>query len=158
MVLPSKWRGLQPQSEHGRRAENQSQQMLRKIVRLTLRGGGWRNAAQVCRQKSGLGCLESFSKKFKQDVADERGDHGNCKIGSGKHISDCPSHAPLLPHAGALKFSHQKIGIKQEDDKTDLDQRPPNILLHSNIASLPETCHRTKSVFHAKRALISQPV
>jgi hypothetical protein len=37
-----------------------------------------------------------------------------------------------LPHARALKFFHQKVGIKQEDDKTDLDQRSPDTFLHSN--------------------------
>jgi aromatic ring-opening dioxygenase catalytic subunit (LigB family) len=36
-------------------------------------------------------CLESLSKKFKKDITDERGYHGNFKIGSGKNISDCPS-------------------------------------------------------------------
>ena len=36
-------------------------------------------------------CLESLSQKFKKDITDERGYHGNFKIGSGKNISDCPS-------------------------------------------------------------------
>jgi hypothetical protein len=43
--------------------------------------------------------LESFSKKFKKDITDERGYHGNFKIGSGNNISDCPSYTPLQPHA-----------------------------------------------------------
>jgi hypothetical protein len=44
-------------------------------------------------------CLEFLPKKFKKAITDERGDHGNSKIGSGKNISDCPSHSPLLPDA-----------------------------------------------------------
>ena len=43
--------------------------------------------------------LESLSKKFKKHITDEPGDRANYKIGSGKNISDCPSQAPLLPHA-----------------------------------------------------------
>ncbi len=31
------------------------------------------------------------------------------KLAAGKNISYRPSNAPLLPHAGALKFAHQKI-------------------------------------------------
>ena len=74
-------------------------------------------------------CLTFFPKKFKGDVADDRGYRGDFKIGSGKNISDCPSYAPLFLHARALKFSHQKIGIKQENDKTYLDDRLPNTFL-----------------------------
>ena len=44
-------------------------------------------------------CLESLSKKFKNDIADERGHRGNFKIRGSKNISDCPSYTPLLPHA-----------------------------------------------------------
>jgi hypothetical protein len=36
-------------------------------------------------------CLELLPKEFKKHIADERGDHGNFKIGSGKNISDGPS-------------------------------------------------------------------
>jgi hypothetical protein len=43
--------------------------------------------------------LESLSKKFEKAIADEGSYRGNCKIGSGKNISDCPSYATLLPHA-----------------------------------------------------------
>jgi hypothetical protein len=37
---------------------------------------------------------------------------------------------PLFPHPRALKLSHQKIGIEQEDDKSYLDRRPPDVFLH----------------------------
>jgi hypothetical protein len=43
--------------------------------------------------------LELLPKKFKKAVTDERGDHGNSKIGSGKNICDCQSYSPLLPDA-----------------------------------------------------------
>src|SRR5271169_5414329 len=76
-------------------------------------------------------CLKSLSKKFKEDVSDDRGYRRNFKIGSGKDISDCPSHTLLLTHARALKFSHQQIGIKQKDDKTNFNDSSPNTFLHS---------------------------
>jgi hypothetical protein len=87
-------------------------------------------AVSLAAQNQRLVCLESLSKKFKKDVTDQSGRHGNSKIGSGKNISDGPSYAPLLAHTRALKFSHQEIGIKQEHDKPNLDHRSPGILLH----------------------------
>jgi hypothetical protein len=66
---------------------------------------------------------KSLSKKFKKDIADQRGDHRNFKIGSGEKISDGPSYTPLLPHARVFKLSHQEIRVEQEDDKAYLDHR-----------------------------------
>ena len=38
------------------------------------------------------------------------------------------AHTPLFhPHTRTLKFLHQKIRIKQEDDKAYLDERPPDV-------------------------------
>ena len=76
-------------------------------------------------------CLESLSEKLKKDITNERGYRGNFKIGGSKDISNCPSDTPFLSHARALKFSHQEIRIEQEDDKTYLDHRSPDIFLHS---------------------------
>src|SRR5579863_4029845 len=73
---------------------------------------------------------ELLAKKFKKDITDERRDHGDSKIRSGKYISDCPSQTPRLSHPRALKFSHQEIGIKQENNKGYLDHRSPDIVLH----------------------------
>jgi hypothetical protein len=75
-------------------------------------------------------CLESLSEKLKKDITNERGYRGNFKIGGSKHISDGPSYPPFLPHSRAFKFSHQKIRIEQEDDKTYLDHSSPSIFLH----------------------------
>jgi hypothetical protein len=46
-----------------------------------------------------LSCLESLSKKFKEELTDERGYQGDFKIGNGKNISACPSYTPLQSHA-----------------------------------------------------------
>jgi hypothetical protein len=48
---------------------------------------------------SAAGCLEPLSEKFKQDVADERGDQSDPKIERGKDICHSPSQTSLLPHA-----------------------------------------------------------
>ena len=50
--------------------------------------------------------LELLPKKFEKDITAERGHGGNFKIGCSKDICNCPNETPLLPHAGALKFSH----------------------------------------------------
>jgi hypothetical protein len=91
--------------------------------------------------------LEFLSKEFKKDVTDECGYHGDFKIGNRKNISDCPNDTPLPPHSRALKFSHQKVGIKQEDNKSHLDHRSPDIFLHGKYDSSaePAGCLATRS-------------
>ena len=88
-------------------------------------------------------CLESLSKKFEKDITDERGYRGNFKIGSSKNIFDCPHYAPLHSHTGTLKFSHQQIGIEEEDDKAALDYSSQDIFLHGNIDSLVASIDET---------------
>jgi hypothetical protein len=74
--------------------------------------------------------LEPGSEKFKEEVADESGYGGNFKIRGGKDVADRPGDASLPAHTGALKFSHQKIGIKQEHNEGDFDQGSPGVFLH----------------------------
>jgi hypothetical protein len=76
--------------------------------------------------------LESLPKEFKKAITDERGDHGNLEVGRRENIYDCPRYTSLLTHARAFKFTHQEIGIKQEDDKTYFDNRSPDTFLHGN--------------------------
>ena len=59
----------------------------------------------------------------------------NLKISNGKNISNRPGKPSLLPHARPFKLSHQEIGIKQEDDKSDLDHSAQHILLHRESRS-----------------------
>jgi hypothetical protein len=80
--------------------------------------------------------LKLLSKKFKKAVADERGYGGNSKVGRGKNIFECRSYTPFLSQARALEFSHQEIGIKEEDDKAYLDYRSPDIFLHCGPVNL----------------------
>ena len=69
--------------------------------------------------------LNSLAEIFKNDVADHSGNHGDGEIRGGENIVDgeCES---LSLRIRMLEFAHQEIGIKQEDDETNLDQRPPN--------------------------------
>src|SRR5208282_1160096 len=100
-----------------------------------------------CRESQSPDCLESLSKKFKKDITDERGHHGNGKIRCGKDVSDRPAHAPLLPHPRALKLSHQEVGIKEEDDKSYFDHRSREILLHRKSTPGPLRCSRHENHF-----------
>ncbi len=77
-------------------------------------------------QRSGI-----FPKKFKNKITDKRRNHGNSKISLAENISDCPSKALYAPQTRACKLSHQEIGIKEEDYKTNLDYGAPDILFHS---------------------------
>src|ERR1035441_8291038 len=76
-------------------------------------------------------CLEFLSQKFEKDIPKKRSDQRNFKVGNRKDIADGPDESLLLSHAGVLKLPHQKIGIEQEEDKTYLDHRSPDIFLHS---------------------------
>jgi hypothetical protein len=82
--------------------------------------------------------LESSPKKLNKEITDDCGYHGNFKIRSGKDVTNRPGQAPLLSGARTFKFSHQKIGIKQKDDKAHFDQRPQSSPLHGSIDSLAE--------------------
>jgi hypothetical protein len=85
--------------------------------------------------------LESLSQKFKEDITNERGYDGNSKVGGGKDVFDCRGYTSLLSYAGALEFSHQEIGIKEEDNETHLDHRSPDVFLHREPLKSPDaTC------------------
>jgi hypothetical protein len=74
--------------------------------------------------------LELGPQKFEKNVPDQGGDHGDCQIGEREDIPDRPCHAALGSPTGALKFSHQQVGIKEEDDEPDFDQSPPPDVFH----------------------------
>jgi hypothetical protein len=76
--------------------------------------------------------LESFSKELEKNVTDQPGDCGDHKIRRREDICHRPSQPLLLTQSRALKFSHEKIGIKKEDDEADLDHRSPNVLFHGD--------------------------
>jgi hypothetical protein len=41
-------------------------------------------------------CLEFLPEKLEEDIADQRGDHGNFKISRGKHVSEGPRVTPFF--------------------------------------------------------------
>jgi len=43
--------------------------------------------------------LESVTKKFKKDVANHPGNHGDSKVGSSKDVGDRPNYTSLTTHA-----------------------------------------------------------
>ena len=61
------------------------------------------------------------------------------KLAIVKTSSIAPHYAPFRPQTRTLKFPHQEIGIKQEDDKAYLDHRPPDIFLHPKKSILLAT-------------------
>jgi len=69
--------------------------------------------------------LNSLSEVLKNEVADHSGDGGNSEIRGGEDIPNSESES-LFVAICMLEFAHQQIGIEQEDDETNLNQRPPN--------------------------------
>src|ERR1700691_6488153 len=90
-------------------------------------------------------CLEFFSEKFKEAVADERGDQSNFKVGRGKNIFDCPNDTSTSRHAGAFKLAHQEISVEEEDNKRDLDHPSQDIFLHSRTRRFPFLGENTRA-------------
>ncbi len=78
----------------------------------------------------GFARLELFAQKFEEDVADDGGDDGDFKIGGGTDIAQGPDQATLPPGAGAFEFSHEEIGIEEEEDEGNFDHRSQDIFLH----------------------------
>ena len=66
--------------------------------------------------------LKSLSKAVKKQVADQSRNNGNNQIRDRKDIFNGESQT-LPPAICTSKFPHQKIGIEQEDYKTDLYER-----------------------------------
>jgi hypothetical protein len=77
---------------------------------------------------------ELLSEKFEEGKADDGGYCSNFKISSGKNIFERRGYASFLAEARALKFSHQKIGIKEKDDESYLDRRSQDIFLHRSLS------------------------
>jgi hypothetical protein len=64
------------------------------------------------------------SQEIEEDVSGQGGDQGNCEVVFGEDIGESPSQAAFLGDAGALEFSHEEIGIEQENNKGYFDQTP----------------------------------
>jgi len=60
---------------------------------------------------------------------------GNFEIGNSKDIFDAHT-TPLFNPIPDRSNSPSEIGIKEEDDKSHLDCRPPDIFLHARIIPL----------------------
>jgi len=61
-----------------------------------------------------------FPKKLHHEITDERRNDCDGKIDFGKNIMESPSQACGAKHAGAGKFPHQEVGIKEEDYEAHL--------------------------------------
>lgn len=76
--------------------------------------------------------LKSSSQRFDENIADDRGDRGDFKVGGGEDVSERPGEAFLLANARVFKFSHEEIGIEQEDDESDFNRRSQGIFLYGH--------------------------
>jgi hypothetical protein len=69
--------------------------------------------------------LEAFPKEFENGVPNQAGYDGDYEIFRCENVQDCDGQS-FAAFVGAREFSHQEIGIKQENDKADFDERPPD--------------------------------
>jgi hypothetical protein len=68
--------------------------------------------------------LKLLPEEFKNDIANQRRDYSNNKIGERENIFEGEGQA-LSGAVRARKFPHEEIGIKKKDDETEFDQRSP---------------------------------
>jgi hypothetical protein len=71
-----------------------------------------------------------LSQKFEKYKSAERGDDRNSEVRLSENVANRPEKSLGSPHAGALEFSHEQIGVKKENDKANLDQRSAKISFH----------------------------
>jgi hypothetical protein len=69
--------------------------------------------------------LELFAEVFDDYETDQPGQDGDCEVREGENVVDCECEGLALTVC-ASEFSHQEIGIEEEDDKADFDHRSPN--------------------------------
>ena len=68
--------------------------------------------------------LNFFPEMVKNNVAHEGGNQGDHEIGNREYILNRVSQGLPLRAVGVRELPHQKVGIKEEDDETHLDEGP----------------------------------
>jgi hypothetical protein len=81
------------------------------------------------------GVARAVPQTLHQHVTDQRSDNGNDKIFPGEDVTQIPYQALVVPAGGAFHLTHQKVGIKQENDESDFDYGSPNTILHIAVCS-----------------------
>jgi hypothetical protein len=94
--------------------------------------GAWDEGAKAQVEKTAFrekakSTLTVLPQLFKHDVANQRRNNGDRKICFGKNIIQ-GKHQTLPFSAAGFKFSHQEIGIKEEDDKCHFYYSAPDRL------------------------------
>jgi len=70
--------------------------------------------------------LGAFAQMLEDDVADGRGDDGDGEILDGEDVVEGDGEG-LASAVGAVEFAHEEVGIEEEDDERDLDDRSADV-------------------------------
>jgi len=70
--------------------------------------------------------LELFAEVLKDDVADGGGDDGNCEVPDGEDVVEGDGEG-FTAATGAVELSHEEVGVEEEDDESDLDERAQGV-------------------------------
>ena len=68
--------------------------------------------------------LEFLAEMVKDDVGDQSGNYGDTEIRGGENIVQGEGEG-FAGAVGASEFAHQEIGIEEEDDEADFNDRSP---------------------------------
>jgi len=70
--------------------------------------------------------LEIFAQGLEDEVGDGGGEDGDGKIGDGEDVAEGDGEG-LAAAGGAVELSHEEIGVEEEDDEADLDERAQDV-------------------------------
>ena len=70
--------------------------------------------------------LELFAEVLEDDVADGGGDDGDGEVPDGEDVVEGDGEG-FAAAAGAVELSHEEVGVEEEDDEGDLDERAQGV-------------------------------
>jgi hypothetical protein len=73
-----------------------------------------------------VACLELFAQALEEDVADGGRNDGDGKVLDREDVNQGDGE-PLTWAIGAVELAHQEVGVEEEDDESDLDQRAQDV-------------------------------
>ena len=76
-------------------------------------------------EREDLGGLEFLAEEFEEDEAEGGGDDGDAEVGGGEDVVEGDGQGFVVA-AGGVELAHEQVGVEEEDDEGDLDDRTPD--------------------------------
>ena len=70
--------------------------------------------------------LEIFAQGLEDEVGDGGGEDGDGEVGDGEDVAEGDGEGFSVA-GGAVELSHEEVGVEEEDDEGDLDERAQDV-------------------------------